>query len=92
MEQGRVQRRRQHAWRPGSYPARAAQHLPPLGLNHRVPVGYTDKLLYAARGNPYGVSYSNPREQPMPPAKLAAARYPGARVAKFAGLLAAGRA
>jgi NAD(P)H dehydrogenase (quinone) len=56
-----------------------------------VPVGYTDKLLYAAGGNPYGVSYSDPRGQPMPPEKLAAARYQGARVAKFAALLAAAR-
>ncbi|CAN7731876.1 NAD(P)H-dependent oxidoreductase [Variovorax sp. LjRoot84] len=55
-----------------------------------VPVGCTDKLLYAAGSNPYGVSYSDPREQPMPAEKLAAARYQGARVAKFAGLLAAG--
>jgi NAD(P)H dehydrogenase (quinone) len=53
-----------------------------------VPVGYTDKLLYAAGGNPYGVSYSDPRGQPMPPEILAAARYQGARVAKFAGLFA----
>lgn len=56
-----------------------------------VPLGYTDKLLYAAGGNPYGVSYSDPRGQPMPPEKLAAARYQGARVAKLATLLAAAR-
>jgi NAD(P)H dehydrogenase (quinone) len=56
-----------------------------------VPVGYTDKLLYAAGGNPYGTSYSDPRGKPMPAETLAAARYQGARVAKFAGLLAAGR-
>jgi NAD(P)H dehydrogenase (quinone) len=56
-----------------------------------VPTGYTDKLLYAAGGNPYGVSYSDPRGQPMPAEILAAARYQGARVAKFAGLLSAAR-
>jgi NAD(P)H dehydrogenase (quinone) len=57
-----------------------------------VPVGYTDKLLYAAGGNPYGTSYNDPRGQPMPPEKLAAARYQGGRMAKFAALLAPGRA
>jgi NAD(P)H dehydrogenase (quinone) len=56
-----------------------------------VPMGYTDKLLYAAGGNPYGVSFSDPRGQPMPPEKLAAARYQGARVARFAALLAPAR-
>ena len=46
-----------------------------------VPVGYTDKLLYAAGGNPYGVSYS--RGKGLPAEKLAAAR--------FAGVLATAR-
>jgi NAD(P)H dehydrogenase (quinone) len=56
-----------------------------------VPVGYTDKLLYAAGGNPYGVSYTDGRGKAMPPEKLAAARYQGKRIARFAALLAAGR-
>jgi len=56
-----------------------------------VPVGYTDKLLYAAGGNPYGVSFSDGRGNGLPPEKLAAARYQGQRVARIAGLLKAGR-
>jgi NAD(P)H dehydrogenase (quinone) len=56
-----------------------------------VPPGYTDKVLYAAGGNPYGVSYSDPRGQPLPQEILAAARYQGARVAKFSALLAPAR-
>ena len=57
-----------------------------------VPVGYTDKLLYAAGGNPYGVSFTDGRGKGLPDEKLAAARYQGQRIARFAGLLAAGRA
>jgi NAD(P)H dehydrogenase (quinone) len=56
-----------------------------------VPVGYTDKLLYAAGGNPYGVSFSDGRGQPLAQETLAAARYQGQRVARFANLLAAAR-
>jgi NAD(P)H dehydrogenase (quinone) len=56
-----------------------------------VPVGYTDKLLYAAGGNPYGVSFSDGRGQPLAQETLAAARYQGQRVARFADLLAAAR-
>lgn len=56
-----------------------------------VPIGYTDKLLYAAGGNPYGVSFSDGRGSGLPPEKLAAARYQGQRLARFADLLAAGR-
>lgn len=56
-----------------------------------VPVGYTDKLLYAAGGNPYGVSFTDGRGNGLPQEKLAAARYQGQRVARFAGLLAAAR-
>jgi NAD(P)H dehydrogenase (quinone) len=56
-----------------------------------VPVGYTDKLLYAAGGNPYGVSFSDGRGQPLPEEILAAARYQGGRVARFAAVLAAAR-
>ena len=57
-----------------------------------VPVGYTDRLLYAAGGNPYGVSVTGgPGKGPVPEEKLAAARYQGERVARFAGALAAAR-
>jgi len=56
-----------------------------------VPIGYTDKILYAAGGNPYGVSYTDGRGQGMPPEKLAAGRYQGKRITRFAALLAAGR-
>jgi NAD(P)H dehydrogenase (quinone) len=56
-----------------------------------VPVGYTDKLLYAAGGNPYGVSFSDGRGNGLPPEKLAAGRFMGQRIAHFAKLLAAGR-
>ena len=58
-----------------------------------VPTGYTDPLLYAAGGNPYGVSYSTPRdENGIPEPVLAAARYQGGRVARFAAVLSAGKA
>jgi len=56
-----------------------------------VPVGYTDKLLYAAGGNPYGVSFADGRGNGLPPEKLEAGRYMGRRIAHFAKLLAAGR-
>jgi NAD(P)H dehydrogenase (quinone) len=56
-----------------------------------VPIGYTDKLLYASGGNPYGVSFTDGRGNGIPPEKLAAARFQGTRIARFAALLAAGR-
>lgn len=52
-----------------------------------VPVGYTEKLLYAAGGNPYGVSFTDPRGKPLPEEVLAAARYQGQRVARVASAL-----
>lgn len=57
-----------------------------------VPVGYTDPLLFAAGGNPYGVSYTDKQDGATPDEKLAAARHMGARVAKFAAVLAENRA
>lgn len=57
-----------------------------------VPVGYTDKLLYAAGGNPYGVSFTDGRGNGLPPEKLAAARFQGQRISRFASILAAARA
>jgi NAD(P)H dehydrogenase (quinone) len=56
-----------------------------------VPMGYTHKLLYAAGGNPYGVSFSDGRGKGIPPEILAAGRYQGKRITHFAALLAAGR-
>ena len=53
-----------------------------------VPVGYTDPLLYAAGGNPYGVSFTDAGGAPQPEEKLSAARYLGARVARYAGVIA----
>lgn len=53
-----------------------------------VPVGYTDPLLHAAGGNPYGVSYTDPGQEPMPATTLAAARYQGQRITRFADVLA----
>jgi len=54
-----------------------------------VPQGYTDPLLYAAGGNPYGASFSDPQGGELPEEVLAAARYQGGRVARFATVLAA---
>jgi NAD(P)H dehydrogenase (quinone) len=56
-----------------------------------VPVGYTDKIQYAAGGNPYGVSFTDSRGKGVPAEKLAAGRYHGKRITRFASLLAAGR-
>ena len=58
-----------------------------------VPTGYTDSSIYAAGGSPYGVIYtagareSTSVEEPV----LAAARYMGARLARYAEVLAANR-
>ena len=54
-----------------------------------VPQGFTDPLLYAAGGNPYGASFSDPQGGELPEEVLAAARYQGGRVARFATVLAA---
>ncbi len=57
-----------------------------------VPPGYTDPILYAAGGNPYGTSYSTPQGgQGIPDEVLQAARYQGGRVARFADVIAAHR-
>ncbi|GAC1334730.1 MAG: NAD(P)H-dependent oxidoreductase [Chloroflexota bacterium] len=53
--------------------------------------GYTDSLLYAAGGNPYGVSYTDAQGAQQPPEVLAAARYLGGRVASFAAVLSENR-
>ncbi len=50
--------------------------------------GYTDRVVYAAGGNPYGVSYQAAREGvAVAPEVLEAARYLGGRLARFAAVL-----
>lgn len=56
-----------------------------------VPIGYTDPVLYAAGGNPYGVSFSDPRGATLPTETLVAARLYGARIARYSAVLAANR-
>lgn len=54
-----------------------------------VPPGYTDASVRPAGGNPYGTSFT--AGGPLSAETLAAARYQGQRVARFAALLAAAR-
>ncbi len=58
-----------------------------------VPTGYTDSSLYAAGGSPYGVIYTAPAREstPIEEPVLAAARYMGARLARYAEVLASNR-
>jgi NAD(P)H dehydrogenase (quinone) len=57
-----------------------------------VPLGYTDDVVYAAGGNPYGTSWPAGFPSTMPDAvTLECARYQGARLARFAVTLAAHR-
>jgi len=55
-----------------------------------VPTGYTDPVLKPAGGNPYGVSFTAAADGPSAEA-LAAARYLGGRIARYAAVLAEGR-
>jgi NAD(P)H dehydrogenase (quinone) len=57
-----------------------------------VPPSYTDGSVSKAGGNPYGTSYTDPRGGSLPDEVLAAARYQGVRLARYAGVLAANRA
>jgi NAD(P)H dehydrogenase (quinone) len=58
-----------------------------------VPPGYTDPLLYASGGNPYGTSYASGQQVgEVSPEVLEAARYQGRRLAQFAGVLTGARA
>jgi len=58
-----------------------------------VPLGYTDDVVYAAGGNPYGTSWPAGFPSTMPDeATLACAHYQGARLARFAKVLSASRA
>jgi NAD(P)H dehydrogenase (quinone) len=57
-----------------------------------VPLGYTDDVVYAAGGNPYGTSWPAGFPSTMPDdVTLACARYQGGRLTRFSALLAAGR-
>lgn len=56
-----------------------------------VPPSYTDKSVGKAGGNPYGTSYTDPRGGDLPEETLAAARYQGTRLARYAAVLAANR-
>jgi NAD(P)H dehydrogenase (quinone) len=49
--------------------------------------GYTDPLLYASGGNPYGVSWPSGAGERPDEATLEAARYQGRRLVKFAAML-----
>ncbi|MEV5569738.1 NAD(P)H:quinone oxidoreductase [Spirillospora sp. NPDC052269] len=56
-----------------------------------VPPGYTDQIVYAAGGNPYGASaVTGPSGDDLQPAVLDAARYQGWRLARTAIRLKAG--
>ena len=57
-----------------------------------VPLGYTDPLLYASGGNPYGTSLVTGQEiaSELPPEITAAADYQGKRLAEITAKLAAG--
>jgi NAD(P)H dehydrogenase (quinone) len=56
-----------------------------------VPPGYTDPSIAKAGGNPYGTSYTDPRGGTLPDEVLAAARYQGVRLARYAGVLSVNR-
>lgn len=56
-----------------------------------VPVGFTHSAYTAAGGNPYGVSFTDPRGGPLPEEVIAAAWQQGSRVARFARVLADNR-
>jgi NAD(P)H dehydrogenase (quinone) len=58
-----------------------------------VPLGYTDDIVYAAGGNPYGTSWPAGFPSTMPDeVTLDCARYQGRRLAQFAEALATRRA
>jgi NAD(P)H dehydrogenase (quinone) len=57
-----------------------------------VPLGYTDDIVYEAGGNPYGTSWPAGFPSEMPDeVTLRCARYQGARLARFAAVLASAR-
>ncbi|AHY47294.1 NAD(P)Hquinone oxidoreductase, type IV [Rubrobacter radiotolerans] len=56
-----------------------------------VPTGYTSDEIFAAGGNPYGISSTDGGEQGPSEEELAAARYQGRRVAEKAAALTASK-
>ncbi len=58
-----------------------------------VPPGYTDPNVYASGGSPYGVIYTAPQRESalVEETVLATARWMGARIARYAEVLAANR-
>jgi NAD(P)H dehydrogenase (quinone) len=57
-----------------------------------VPLGYTDDIVFAAGGNPYGTSWPAGFPSTLPDdVTLECARFQGARLARFATLLATAR-
>ena len=57
-----------------------------------LPLGYTASEVFNAGGNPYGTSYTSGKRVEGPDARaLAAARYQGQRLARFAMVIAAAR-
>ena len=61
----------------------------PYLTNH--PTGYTDQMIFASGGNPYGTSAYDTLEGEDLEAVLNTAAYQGKRLAKFAGGLAGAR-
>ncbi len=59
-----------------------------------VPIGYTVHEVFASGGNPYGASYTSADRVPgrLPDDTLSIARAQGARLARYAAVIAAGRA
>ena len=79
------------ARRTGVDDPRAQQHPLPLGM-HILPLGYTVSEVFAAGGNPYGTSFTSGKSVEGPDAKaLAAARYQGQRLARYAAVIAEAR-
>jgi NAD(P)H dehydrogenase (quinone) len=58
-----------------------------------VPAGYTDPVIFASGGNPYGLSFtaSPDGDSQIPAEVLAAGRYLGARLTRFADVIARNR-
>lgn len=56
-----------------------------------IPVGYTDATIYAAGGNPYGTSNTASQDGSVSDEVLAAARFQGARLARYTEILAGAR-
>ncbi len=56
-----------------------------------VPPGFTDTVIYASGGNPYGISYPSAHEgeEGIPEAFFVSARYQGRRLAEYAAKLTA---